>query len=97
MQPECEVVVKAAPEGSKPLSAFPLSAVTKGALASQGIVVLFPHLDKLGGAQPGGFNLTKQDCFDGYGFEGEGYDTKQGHQMRAIARMIEQISGVDML
>ena len=64
---------------------------------TNGIVVLFPHLDKLGVAQPGGFNLTKQDCFDGYGFEGEGYDTKQGLQMRAMARMIEQVSGVDML
>ena len=41
-------------------------------------MVLFPHLDKLGGTQPGGFNVTNNDCFDGYAFEGDGYDTKEG-------------------
>ena len=59
-------------------------------------MVLFPHLDKLGGTQPGGLNVTS-DCFDGYGYEGDGYDTREGPQMRAIARMIETVSGASVL
>ena len=48
------------------------------------IVVLFPHLQGMA-------------CWDGYGTTGADYDTRSGIQMRAIAEMIEEISGVVML
>ena len=61
---------------------------------SNGIVVLWPHAGPHGGKNA--THEEKQGCWDGYGQTGTGYDTKQGVQMRAISKMIEDISGVVM-
>eukprot|EP00756_Hemistasia_phaeocysticola_P052005 Hpha_TRINITY_DN27193_c0_g1::TRINITY_DN27193_c0_g1_i1::g.29410::m.29410 len=58
------------------------------------IVVLWPHSGRHGGKN--GTQEEKQGCWDGYAQTGANYDTKNGVQMKAIASMIETLSGVDM-
>ena len=63
------------------------------------LVIMYPHIANTGynHTGPGAYNHSIGDtCWDAYGKTGPMYDTKNGPQMRAVAAMIEAVSGVSM-